>query len=95
MSDKVYVGDIGTDIIVNCGSDISDATDRKLMVKKPDGSIVEWDADIYQSNYLKYTIVDGDFNLQGVYKLQASLTLSGWSGRGETVNFTVYPVYDE
>lgn len=94
MSEKPYVGDIGTVIIVNCGSSIEGATTKNLKVKKPDGVFVTWSAEIYQSNYLKYTTVDGDFNIEGVYYLQASIVVSGWTGLGETANFRVYDPYD-
>ena len=94
MADKVYVGDIGTDIIVDCGEDISTATKTKISVKKPDGSKVLWSASIYNTNYLKYTTVANDLNQSGKYKVQASLTLGAWSGLGETACFTVYSLFE-
>lgn len=90
MADKCYIGDIGTEIVVDCGCDITGATDTKLMVKKPDDSEVIWTAAISGTNYLTYTIVDGDFSVAGSYSLQSALVLGGWSGRGETVRFNVY-----
>jgi hypothetical protein len=93
MSDKVYVGDVGTDIIVDCGQDISGATSTSLEVNKPDGTNVSWTATIYQSNYLKYTIIADDFDQEGIYRVQSKLTLGGWTGRGETANFRVYNPY--
>ena len=94
MSDKPYVGDIGTVIIVNCGSAITGATTKDLKVKKPDGTIVTWTAEIYLINYLRYVIVDGDFNQEGMYYLQASVVVGGWTGLGETVDFRVYDPYE-
>ena len=38
MTDKYYVGDTGTDIIVDCGTAITGATNTKLKVKKSDGT---------------------------------------------------------
>ena len=93
MTDKYYVGDVGTDIIVNCGSVITGATNTKLKIKKPDGTEVEWTAAIDGTNYLKYTTIVGDFNLPGAYYLQASLTINGWSGLGETVRFDIFDPY--
>ena len=89
MADKHYIGEIGTDILVDCGSDITGATDTKLKVKKPDGSEVEWIAAIDGTNFLKYTTLITDFNLAGTYYLQASLVLAGWTGLGETALFVI------
>jgi hypothetical protein len=94
MSEKPYVGDIGTVVIVNCGSSIVGASTKQLKVKKPDGTEVTWEAEIYESNYLRYVIVDGDFDQEGVYYLQGKVVLTGWSGSGETVDFRVYDPYD-
>jgi hypothetical protein len=90
---KYYVGDIGTEIIVDCGTAIGGATNLKLKVKKPDSTEVEWTATIDGTDNLKYTTVSGDFNLSGTYFLQAALTLSGWSGLGESAQFIVHDPY--
>jgi hypothetical protein len=45
---------------------------------------------VYNSNYLKYTSLVGDFNISGTYSLQASLTLSGWTGLGDVATFEIY-----
>jgi hypothetical protein len=94
MSDKIYVGDIGTIVTVDCGEDISTATVNQLMVQKPDGTIVTWEAAVYNTNYLRYTIMDGDLDQAGVYKVQSKITLPSWSGLGETDEFTVNEAYE-
>lgn len=95
MSNKVYVGDIGLKIIVDCGEDITGATTTSLKVQKPDGTTTSWSpANIYNSNYLRYTVTLNDFDQDGRYLIQASLTLAGWTGLGETDIFTVSPVYE-
>ena len=90
MANKHYVGEIGTDIIVDCGSVITGATNTKLKIKKPDGTLVDWAADIEGTNHLKYTTILNSFNQAGTYYLQASLTISGWTGLGETAIFEIY-----
>ena len=94
MSAKSYVGDVGTEILVDCGSVITGATELKLEIKKPDGTMVEWVPTIYQTNFLKYTILAGDFDLAGTYLLQSSLTINGWTGLGETAWFVVYDPFE-
>ncbi len=97
MGNKVYVGDVGTAIVVDCGYDISEATDTSLKVRLPDGTSVTWAAEIHaidgETRYLRYVTKAGDFQAAGNYRLQASLTLNGWSGLGETASFTVYSAY--
>lgn len=93
MTSKYYVGDTGTEILVDCGSTITGATNTKLKVKKPDGTTVEWTATIDGTDYLKYTTLSADFSVAGTYFLQASLTLGGWSGLGETAQFVIYDPY--
>jgi len=90
---KHYVGDVGTIIMVDCGTTISGATGLILNVKKPDGTTVEWSATIDGTDYLKHTTISTDFDQAGLYYLQASLTISGWAGLGETAEFMVYAVY--
>jgi len=101
MADKYYVGDIGTEIrllVVDEESgidDISDATVHKLLVRKPDGSEVEWEADIEGTQYLTYTVQDGDLDQPGTYRVQAYLELpSGWSGKGTTFTFEVHDEFE-
>jgi hypothetical protein len=98
MSNKYYVGDVGTEILVDCGMNIEDATHTKICMRKPDGTIIERDADIHAQNglteHLRYVTVSEDLNQAGWYKVQAKLTLSGWSGRGETDCFMVYDVFN-
>lgn len=91
---RCYIGEIGTDIILNLGEDITGATGRTIEVKKPDNTTDSWAASIYNSNYLKYTIQSGDFDQAGVYIFQAALTLSGWTGLGDAVKLTVYSLFD-
>ena len=93
MANKYYENDIGTEIIVDCGEDISLATGTTLEVQKPGGEAVSWVASIYQTNYLKYTTIAGDF-IPGIYKLNAKLTLGAWTGHGETATFTVYERFE-
>jgi len=87
---KIFVGDTGTAIIVDCGSDISTATVHDIKVRKPNGDVVVWSASIYQNNFLKYITVDGDLNLAGDYFVESIITLPSWKGTGETDRFTVY-----
>lgn len=90
MGDKLYKGDVGTEVLVDCGCDLTGATVTRLKVEKPDGTVIEWTAAIHQNNYLKYVTVAGDFDQSGEYKLQAYVKLPDWEGHGETTRFRIY-----
>lgn len=87
---KHYVGEYGTLITVNCVSTIVTASPVALIVRKPDHTRAVWTPTITSGSTLGYTTVSGDFNLVGRYSLQASLTVGGWAGKGETAEFDVY-----
>ena len=93
---KHYVGEVGAVIIVDTQVDITSASTHSLKVKKPDGTLVTWDADLYSINSnettrLKYVTIAGDFDQTGKYLVQPDIVLPEWSVYGETVNFIVHP----
>lgn len=94
MANKIYVGDIGTAIVLNLGVDLTDAVSPELHVQKPDGSVVTWLGSVYTMNslrnFVRYVTVKDDLNLPGKYKVQGHVTIGGWTGHSETVTFTVY-----
>lgn len=91
---KIYVNDVGTEIVVDCGSDISTATTTDLLIHKPNGRVATWSGSIYNTNYIKYTTILGDLDEAGDYKIQAYIELPSWSGRGESTSFTVYKGFE-
>jgi len=91
---KHYINEIGTDIILNCGTDISDATSVKIKYTKPDGTTGEWTGAVYNTNYVKYTLASGNLNAGGVWQLQAYVVSPNWTGYGEMVEILVYETFD-
>jgi len=87
---KHYVGEWGTQITVNCVATITTADPVALLVRKPDNTRVVWIPTVNSATALVYTTVAGDFNKEGKYSLQASITAGGWRGYGETAEFQVY-----
>ena len=94
MTNKVYVGDIGTVITLDTNETISSATTTDIKVRKGDGTIVTWAGTLSGSDSVEYIIVDGDLSCSGIYKLQAYIVMSGWSGSGETTEFRVYAAFE-
>jgi len=87
---KHYVGEVGTAVILDCGQDITSATNVSIAVKKPDGTKVTWVATVYNTRYLRHITITNDLDQSGLYELQSVLTLGSWTGRGETTNFVVF-----
>lgn len=87
---KVYVGDVGTVILLDTGVDISTATKAAIKVKMPNGATAEWVGTVAETTKVSYTIQAGNLSIKGKHLLQAYVEMPGWIGRGETVNLEVY-----
>jgi len=90
MSNRIFVGDIGTEIICNAETDISTQTTLKIQYIKPSGATGEWDANVYNTNYAKYTTVQGDIDEAGVWKFRIYVELPSWSGYGTVDTIEVF-----
>ena len=84
----VYVGDT-PEIVLDCGANISTATVRNIIVKKPDGSKIIWAASAEGTNSIKYVAVTGDIDLVGAWKVQAYIEMPTWKGHGSQTFFSV------
>lgn len=94
-SNKYYVGDVGTEIIVDTCSDISTASKVSLVVMKPNATAsVEWIGSIYEGTKIRYVVDADDFNVAGEYRMQAYVEMPGWKGRGNTVRFKVSNTFE-
>jgi hypothetical protein len=90
---KIYVGDKGTEIILDTGIDLTTATLVKILAIKPSQTTALWTATVYDTTKIKYTTSqadEGDWTETGTWKLQAYVELPVWKGHGETVQVTVY-----
>lgn len=79
----IYKNDIGTELILDCGVDVSTATVRKVRARMPGGGLKEFVASANTANTIKYVLLDGDFNVAGNWQVQAYIEMPGWKGRGE------------
>lgn len=95
---RVYVGDVGTRIVLLVGEDVSAATKVAIRVSKPGtpaGGEFEWVGSVGERpNEIVYVTQPGDFDKHGMYRLQAYVELPTWRGRGETVNLDVRKAYE-
>lgn len=90
MTTKVYVGDTGTVITLDCGADISAASARSIAVRKPDDTTTSWAAVASGTDSIAYTTLADTLDQNGVWKLQAVVTLPTGVWRGETALLHVY-----
>ena len=86
---KLYVGDTGTVIQLDTGQDLSAATDLKIEVSKPDGTVTSWPADKL-GTAMRFTTLASTFDQAGTYKVQAHVTAAGGDWRGETAKLVVF-----
>lgn len=88
---KAYVGDVGTIIILDCGTSIADGTAFKIKCLKPNAtSEVTWNGTLYLDRHVKYVVQAGDFSIKGTYYLQAYVETASGKWRGETVALDVF-----
>lgn len=92
-TEKSYVGDTGTVITIDCGTDISAATARSIAVKKPDGTTTSWAASASGTDSIQFTTLADSLDQNGTWLLQAVVTLGGGTWRGETVLLPVYAAF--
>jgi pantoate kinase len=86
-----YKGSIGIGIVVETGIDLNASTSSVLNVKKPQGSEVVWDADVYQITKVSYVTEEDDLDEVGLYYIQAKIEFGDNIFFGET---TVLQVRD-
>jgi hypothetical protein len=76
MVNKVFVGDVGTEIILRTGEDLTDASAIEYVFDKPDGSQILRVGYVYGTptdGKTVYTTQLGDIDLLGVYDVQAEI----------------------
>ena len=84
-----FKNDIGIEIELNVGTDISGATVRKIKFKRPNGTIGVWNASEKSSTSIAYVTKDGDLNNAGIWMLQSYVEKSTWKIHGKKQRFTV------
>lgn len=89
MTSPVFVGDIGTEIVLDCGQTITGATKLEIVARRPDGTNVTWTASADTTTAIKYATQANDLNQAGDWKLQAYIETASWKGRGAIVTLTV------
>lgn len=99
MADEIHIDDIGTQFIVtikddDVAVDLSTATTKQLIFRKPDGTKLTKNASFVTDGTdgkLKYVSVSGDLNEAGYWKLQAYIAIGSNAWKTNTTIFRVHP----
>lgn len=75
---SIYLGDIGTKIILNCGADISAATKREIKVRRPSGIRGTWTAIQETTTSISYITQAGDIDELGQWRIQSYVETPAW-----------------
>lgn len=86
---QIFVGDIGTVLLLDCGVNITSATSVKVIAKSPQGLKKEFIGTVDGTNNVKYTTSSADFDVAGNWLLQSYVQMPDWTGRGAWVTLTV------
>ena len=73
-ANKVYVEDAGTVVLLNTGTDLTEATVTNIKVKKPDGSEHTWVGTIHETKYVKY--ITQQLSAGGINVVDMAITAS-------------------
>jgi hypothetical protein len=103
---KYYVGDIGTEVRVDTWVDLTDATVTNLLILKPNATEVTWagtaddetaeelarrEGTVALTSVITYVTQAGDFNVRGLYLVQAWIVTPDGQWRGDVASFEVSP----
>lgn len=96
---KVYVGDLGTEVVVETCQDLTAATAVALEVWLPGATVaVTWAVTVVNTTQLRHVLATTDpadltkydVSVPGVYRVQPVVTLPTGRWRGATATFLVY-----
>lgn len=95
---KAYVGDIGTAIEINTFIDLTPASLMEYKVKKPDGTIETWAADIVDGltaadGVLVHFTEAGDLDQAGKYLIQVHVETASSDHLGNTATLEVFDAF--
>lgn len=85
----IFAGDVGTEIVLDCGIDISSASVLKIHARKSSCQTVVWDAELDGTTAIKHVTTDGDLDVAGEWQLQAYVEIGSLKCRGEIATLTV------
>ena len=91
MTDKIYIGDIGTRLRTTLNEDLAGYSSIEYKIQKPSGTILTKPCvpEDVLNGIVYYDSVDGDFDELGFYKIQTDINFASGS-HNESVTQTFY-----
>ena len=89
---KSYIGDIGTELRFDTGSDISDATIMKIIYEKPSGATGTWAGSLLGTTKINYVTQADDWDETGKWTYQIYIETPSWTGHGDKVDHKIYEI---
>lgn len=91
MTTDIYVNDIGTQIILDTGKDLTESgiNEVSIDVKKPDGSTLNWVGSVLETTKILYETKPNDLDQAGTWQLQAVIDSVPWQGGGRVTGIRV------
>lgn len=87
---KIYVGDNGTILELECNIDISGATNVTVeILAPPSDTLIIKSADVISPSIIRVVLDSEDIPKSGTYKFQPVATIGAWTGRGSTGEFEI------
>ena len=101
---KHYIGEIGTQILLDCGINLSDIITPRIYYKKPSGIVGTWVGVLYSSYsdlalaigtyFVSYTLAGTDANVSGEWEFQAVVANTAGTWYGETAKMSIYGTFE-
>ena len=92
MSNPLYVGDVGAEIVIDTQATITNSTVRSILAMKPDYTHADWTATSVGDTSIKYVTQQGDLDVPGIWELQPYIETPDWKGFGDVVELVVKPI---
>ena len=86
---QVFTGDIGTEVVLDCGTPLATAIVMQIRARGPKNSRKTFTATLEAPNSIVYSLLSGDLDQPGLWKLQAYVELPGWKGYGAVAEIIV------
>lgn len=90
---KVFTADVGTKIILDTGTNLSEATAQSIRAKQPTGGVVvTLEATVVETTKVQHVKTATTLNAAGDWELQAYVEFTADKYYGEVVTLPVYAV---
>jgi hypothetical protein len=87
---KLYVGDVGSEIILETGMDLTGALSLNIIGRRPDFSEFVWTATQHELTHVKHVTALDELNMDGIWTLQSDVEMLNGNWLGESVSLEIF-----